>query len=185
MTATMMVDGRKRTQPVTLIHAIADPTGWLLAKVSTVVISPPKWHLKCEAVPVLVAQSPQARPQTRIPNPVPSFEVRSQTPQSILLLDAWTQLIGIIERPWRQMLRVHYLVCLIFCLVVLFFFLILLLSYFNLFYYCTYVHLKIWTNTSKANVRWSMHVCYCFANKQDNTQSLNYFKCSVLSLAKT
>lgn len=119
MTATMMVDGRKRTQPVTLIHAIADPTGWLLAKVSTVVISPPKWHLKCEAVPVLVAQSPQARPRTRIPNPVPSFEVRSQTPQSILLLDAWTQLIGIIERPWRQMLRVHYLVCLVFCLVVL------------------------------------------------------------------
>lgn len=184
MTATMMVDGRKRTQPVTLIHAIADPTGWLLAKVSTVVISPPKWHLKCEAVAVLVAQSPQARPRTRIPNPVPSFEVRSQTPQSILLLDAWTQLIGIIERPWRQMLRVHYFVY-FFLSCSPHIFLILLLSYLNLFYYCTYVHLKIWTNTSKDYVRRSMHVCYCFPNKQDNMQSLNYFNCSTLSLAKT
>lgn len=63
MTATMMVDGRKRTQSVALIHAIATPTGWLLAKVSTVIISTPKRHLKCEAVAVLVAQSPQAMPQ--------------------------------------------------------------------------------------------------------------------------
>lgn len=69
MTATMMVDGRKRTQPVTLIHATAAPTGWLLAKVSTVVISPPKWHLKCEAMAVVVAQSPRAGPRTRALNP--------------------------------------------------------------------------------------------------------------------
>lgn len=85
MTATMMVDGRKRTQPVTLIHARAAPTGWLLAKLLTVVISPPKWHLKCEAMAVLVAQSPQARPRTWAQNPVPSFAVGSQTLEQILL----------------------------------------------------------------------------------------------------
>lgn len=85
MTATMMVDGRKRTQPVTLIHATAAPTGWLLAKVSAVIISPPKWHLKCEAMAVLVAQSPQAGPRTWASNSVPSFALRSQTLQQVLL----------------------------------------------------------------------------------------------------
>lgn len=92
MTATMMVDGRKRTPPVTLIHATAAPTGWLGAKVSTVVISPPKWHLKCEAMAVLVAQSPRAEPWTwavcvEVTNP------RASSPHS----DAQTQLAGRME----------------------------------------------------------------------------------------
>lgn len=85
MTATMMVDGRKRTQPVTLIHATAVPTGWFRAKVSTVIIFPPKCHLKCEAMAVLVAQSPQAGPLTWVLNQLPSFALRSKAPKQVLL----------------------------------------------------------------------------------------------------
>lgn len=85
MTATVMVDGRKRAQPVALIHGTAAATGWHLAKVSTVVISTSKWHLKCEAVAVLVAQSPRAVPWTWVLNPVPSVAARSQTPEQTLL----------------------------------------------------------------------------------------------------
>lgn len=50
------------------------PESWQL------LYSPPKWHLKCEAMAVLVAQSPQAGPRTWALNPEPSFfALRSQT----------------------------------------------------------------------------------------------------------
>lgn len=54
-------------------------------QVSPVVISLPKWHLKCEATAVLVAQSPQAEPWTWAANAVPSFAARSRTQAQIPL----------------------------------------------------------------------------------------------------
>lgn len=116
MTATMMADGRKRTLPVTLIHRTAAPAGWLLARVLTVVISPPppKWHLKCEAMAVLVAQSPQAGPRTWALNPEPGFFLHwGHRPLSQVLR---TQILASLswQNMWKVTLNiavVHNLTC--------------------------------------------------------------------------
>lgn len=82
MTAATMVDGRQRTPPVTLIHATAVPAGWLLARVLTVGISSPKWHLKCEVMAVLVAQAPQAGPRTQALALLPSLDIEVIDPRA-------------------------------------------------------------------------------------------------------
>lgn len=82
MTAATMVDGRRRMPPVTLIHATAVPAGWLLAKVLTVGISSPKWHLKCEVMAVLVAQAPQAEPRTWVLAFLPSLDIEVTDPRA-------------------------------------------------------------------------------------------------------
>lgn len=98
MTAATMVDGRRRTPPVTLIHATAVPAGWLLAKVLTVGISSPKWHLKCEVMAVLVAQAPQAGPRTRALALLPSLDIEVIDPRAKSdPVTCSTKLTGVIE----------------------------------------------------------------------------------------